>query len=329
MRVAVTGATGFVGAHSVRALLDAGHEVRILTLPDEDLRDALPGVGVKVDDLDVVRGDIRNPLAVARLLDGVDALLHTAGIVSMDERRRDLIWQVNVEATEQILTMATDLGLQRIIHVSSISALFSRGDALIGPDTVPVDARSTYARSKAEGTRIARRLQDQGAPITITFPTGVVGPAAGSRRGLTADGWGPILRLRMAPSFAGSMGMVDVRDIAELHAAIIGTSGAPPRLVCGGQHLTFDEMLDALQTAAGRRIHRIPMRPGLIRAIGRVSDWVTKVLPLTSTLSHETATMLTSNPRTDDRAALELLGRGWRPVADAFADALTSPASVH
>lgn len=328
MRIAVTGATGFVGAHSVRAMLDAGHQVRILALPDEDLGDALPGVGVDVDRLEVVRGDIRSRAAVTELLDGAQGLLHAAGIVSMDERLAGLMWRVNVEATRQILTMAVDAELDKIVHVCSFSALFPSADPVIGPDTPPAEAQSAYGRSKAEGDRIARRLQAQGAPITITYPTAVVGPAAGSRRGLTADGWGPILKFGIAPSFAGGMGMVDVRDLAELHASIMTDGMGPRRLICGGQHLTFDEMVDALQAAAGRRIRRLRMRPGVIRAMGRGNDLAARLLPVNTTLSHEAALMLTSNPRTDDRAALALLDRPWRPVAQAFADAFADGLAV-
>lgn len=334
MLVGITGATGFIGAHAVRALLEAGHDVRLLALPDEDLHDALPGVGVDPAWVEVVRGDLRSQADVEALLDGIDALVHAAGIVSVDDRLEDLMWEVNVHATSHLLHRATALGLEAIVHLASISALLPSADEVIGPDTPTAEARTAYGRTKAEGDRIARRLQDRGAPIAILYPSGVVGPPAGSRRGLTADGWDPIARFGVAPTFDGGFGMVDVRDVADLVVAALRPGAAPGRYVCGGEDVGFDQMVDAVAEALGRRVRRIPVPGRLLRLVGRVNDLLCRFLPVTPTLGHEAAWMLTTRVVTDDRAALHLLGRAWRPVHDAFVDgvrgtlALASPSAV-
>src|SRR5690606_15276389 len=86
MLVAVTGGTGFVGAHSVRALVDAGHDVRVLTTRRGLATEALGALGVDLGGDDLVEGDVRDTEAVRRLLDGADALLHAAGVVGVDDR---------------------------------------------------------------------------------------------------------------------------------------------------------------------------------------------------------------------------------------------------
>src|SRR5690606_3133422 len=123
------------GAHTTRALLDAGHTVRLLVHPSDRLDDGLAGVGVDADDgrgvrLDgrpcgeVVRGDVRDGSAVEALLRGCDAAVHMAGIVGVDDRRESLMWQVNVGATALLLARAVSLGMDPILHVASYAALF-------------------------------------------------------------------------------------------------------------------------------------------------------------------------------------------------------------
>ncbi|MDR3659771.1 MAG: NAD-dependent epimerase/dehydratase family protein, partial [Mycobacterium sp.] len=187
MRIAVTGGTGYVGAHSVRALLAAGHSVRLLVVPggaDDAALAALRPLG----SLEVLTGDIRDAATVSELLTGCDAVLHAAGVVGTDSRRTRLMWEINAYAAEALLTQAAELGLDPIVSVSSYSSLFPPPDGVIGPDTPPVPGRSDYARTKAYADLAARRLQSQGAPVVVTYPSSVVGPAFHTAVGVTQRG---------------------------------------------------------------------------------------------------------------------------------------------
>src|SRR5690606_32179432 len=137
------------------------------------------------------------------------------------------------------------------------AALFPPPDGAIGPDTPPAEGRSAYGRTKSAADRIARAFQASGAPVVITYPGSVVGPPAGSQRGVTAEGWAPIVRFGVAPSFEGGLAMIDVRDVAELHAAAMQPGQGPRRLVCGGPMVPFDEAIDAVEQARGRPVRRV------------------------------------------------------------------------
>jgi len=119
MKVAVTGGTGYLGAHTTRAVLADGHHIRLLVHPDESVSAVLPLLGPAADRVEVLRGDIRDPAVVATLLDGCDAVLHAAGVVGTDNRRETLMWEVNTAATATLLTRAAALGLDPIVHVAS------------------------------------------------------------------------------------------------------------------------------------------------------------------------------------------------------------------
>lgn len=322
MLIAVTGGTGYLGGHTVAALLAEGHAVRLLVHPSEDAAAALALFAAQADHIETVIGDIRDPKVVSALLDGCDALLHAAGIVGTDDRREALMWEVNVEATGRILAEATKLGLDPIVHVASYSALFPCPDAVITPDSPTAPGRSAYGRTKSTADRIARALQAAGAPVVITYPASVVGPALGPQAGITADGWAVMLRSGFAPSVRGGMQMVDVRDVAAVHAAVMTPGQGPRRYLAGGHLLTFDQIVDLLEEAGGKRIRRIPISPGVFRGIGRTSDLVARLTPISAGLSYEAAWLLTAATPTDDSRTLADLGVRWRPIRESIFDAM-------
>ncbi|TAL24080.1 MAG: SDR family NAD(P)-dependent oxidoreductase [Frankiales bacterium] len=313
MRVAVTGGTGFLGAHSVAALVAAGHDVRLLARGSTD---AVTALGVDEARLEVLRGDVTDPAAVDRLLVGADAVLHAAGVVGLDERDADRMTAVNVDATRLVLQGAVDRGLDPVVHVSSYSALFPCADPVMTPDSATVEGRSAYGRTKAAGDRIARALQADGAPVVITYPSTVLGPPAGDRRGLAAIGWDPLLRLGASITFDGGMVMVDVRDVAAVHVAVMTPGRGPRRYLCGGRMTGFDEVLDLLQEASGRRIRRVRIPKKALLGVGRASDLLSTVVPIAPLLSYEAAWLLTSPARTDDSRTHDELGVRWRPLEE-------------
>lgn len=321
MRIAVTGGTGYLGAHTVRALLEAGHEVRLLALPAEAGAPVIARFGA-LGRLTVVTGDVRDPATIEELLTGADAALHAAGIVGTAERHARLMWEINAHATEMVLTTATELGLDPVVSVSSYSALFPPPDGIITPDSPTVDGRSAYAKTKAYADRVARRLQVAGAPVVVTYPSSVVGPAFGTAPGVTERGWEPIVRWGVAPTVRGGMQMIDVRDVADVHVRLMEAGRGPRRYTCGGHLLTFDEMIDALEAGAGRRFRRVRLSPAMMRGLGRLSDVAGRHLTLADGLSYEAALLLTAATPTDDSRTLADLGVTWRSPREAIADSL-------
>jgi UDP-glucose 4-epimerase len=327
MRVAVTGGTGYVGAQSVAALRRAGHQVRLLVHP-ADANRPLSSYGVDATGVEVVEGDVADPTAVAELLDGAEGLLHMAGIVAVDNRREADMWRVNVDATRALVTAAVERGVDPTVHVSSYVALFPSPTGVIGPDTQPAVGRSAYGRTKSAADRFMRGLQNDGAPVVVVYPPGIVGPALGDRPGIAAEGWAPLLRHRTTVTVRGIMPMIDVRDVADLFAAVMRPGDGPRRLPCGGQVLTFDEVLDVLEQATGRTFRRLRIGPRTFRGMGRAFDAAARVLPLPPSFSYEAAWLLTCGQLVDDSAALAVLGRPWRDVRAGLIEAVESVSSA-
>src|SRR5829696_1635562 len=111
MKVLVTGGTGFVGSHTVKAVIDAGHEPRLLVRSAGRLAPALEPLGVR--DAQHVVGDATDADAVRRAMDGCDAVVHAAAIFSYDAREARAMQRVNARATEVVLGAARAGNLTR------------------------------------------------------------------------------------------------------------------------------------------------------------------------------------------------------------------------
>jgi len=175
MRVLVTGGSGFVGSHTIAELVRQGHEVVALARDPARLGAALAPLGAPR--VEVARGDVVDRAAVASALKGVRAVVHAAGVYSLDHRRRQEMWRTNVEGTEAVLGAAVDAGCDPVVHVSSVVALWPLPQKQAAPVEPPVGCcRTPYVCSKVAAERFARALQAKGAPVVTTYPGNVWGP---------------------------------------------------------------------------------------------------------------------------------------------------------
>src|SRR3954462_13502097 len=130
MRVCVTGATGFVGAHVVRALAERGDEVRVV-YRNPDKLDALKGVSYRQS-----KGDVLDYKAMRRAVKGSEVLFHTAGFVGSSPS--ELVWSLNGHAPVVAVEAAAAEGLRRVVLTSTISAIG------VPQDDKPADESTEY-----------------------------------------------------------------------------------------------------------------------------------------------------------------------------------------
>jgi dihydroflavonol-4-reductase len=319
VRVLVTGATGFVGSHAVRGLLDAGHEVRALVRSRERLAAAL-GEEV-VARCEVLLGDVTEPADVEAGVGGCDAVLHAAGMVAVDARQAAQMHAVNVGGTRNVLRAAVGTGCDPILNVSSLGALLPPTGPVLTADDPVRSGASAYARSKAQAEMIARELQEQGAPVTTVYPGGIWGPEA-PVLGETMDALASIVRRRVVPDTSGGMPAVDVRDVAEVLVAATEPGRGPRRFMLGGTLLSLRDFAHLITELTGRRMLLVPAPAPLLRGVGRAGDQLRRVVPMQFPLTHEAMEHLTRMVPSDDDPTLDALGVRLRPVRDTVADAL-------
>ncbi len=327
MRVTVTGGTGFVGSHTVAALRRAGHDVRLLARTPERVADALGPVGVDAGAVDVVPGDVTDAASVARAVDGADAVVHAASVYSLDRRAAEAIERTNVEGTRIVLEAAHRAGARRIVHVSTLVALAGVRGARVGPDTPPFDAVGAYQRSKAASNRVARAMQHAGAPVRISYPGMVWGPHD-PNFGETSILVRNALRGLFLVLPASTWPVCDVRDVAELHVALVERDTPGSRYLAPVHTLRERELMHAIAQATGRRLPVVPVPRTLALLVSRASDLAARATPFATPFPYEGTWFVAQRVRPDDESTRRDLGLQPRPLAETVSDTIRWLADV-
>jgi nucleoside-diphosphate-sugar epimerase len=318
MKVMVTGGTGFVGSHLVESLLAAGHEVRLLARSPEKVQRVLRDQGMDVRD--VVYGDMADAARVREALEGCDAVVHAAAAVEINARER--ILESNIAGNHNVLGIAAELGLDPIVYVSSIATMFPPPGPVHTVDDPLVSLDGDYGRSKTDGERYARGLQEQGSPIVIFYPAGVYGPRD---PGIGAPLQGLVMRYEQAWMItAGGNTLVDVRDLARMMTKVIdqGPGRGARRYMAGGHFVTWAQEADICERITGRKVRRLPAPVWLVHAIGAVVDLVQWIWPrFDFPLTREAARYAVGGRPCDSRKTVEELGIEFRPIEETLADA--------
>jgi nucleoside-diphosphate-sugar epimerase len=269
----VTGATGFIGQHLLRRLLEEDARVRVLCRRPE----ALPGeVRARVE---VVAGDLRDARVVRRSVEGVQTVLHLGACARAWSSDPHEFRAVNLDAVAELLEAAEREGVQRLVHVSTVLTLgleAKRGRAL-----------TPYEATKLEG----ERLVEASPRAVIVHPTRVYGPGPlNDANGVTkviAAYLGGRFRVRLADGDVQA-NYVHVRDVADgiVLAARRGRPGA--HYVLGGENTSLRGLLSIVARLSGVRrwVYPLPPRVAVVaagavelcgRVIGQVPitrDWV-------------------------------------------------------
>src|SRR3989440_3555690 len=241
MRVAVTGANGFVGRHAIARLLFGGHEVRALISERPGAEKELPGASTNVD---VRRADVRKPESLRGAFDGVDAVIHT---VAVPTERKQRFAEVNVAGVAHVMAEARRAGVSRIVHMGALGA----------------DPASTYPylRSKGEGEAL---VTGSGIAHVILQPSLLFGEGDDFFPRLAFSLLFPVVpvpgdgKARFQP--------VHVDDIAQaLRAAVQRREIVGVPQLGGAEPVPYDEMLAETMRATGKHRPTTPLPAPLMK----------------------------------------------------------------
>jgi nucleoside-diphosphate-sugar epimerase len=269
---------------------------------------------------DIVVGDMTDADLVDEALAGCDGVVHTAALVDLRRAAARLVEDSNARGVELIIGGAARRGLASIVHVSSLGVFFAPGGPPLSPELPIAPGTTAYARSKAQAEVYVRRLQEQGAPIRISYPAAIVGPVD---PGMSAANNGVYSWVRAAGLITSSgLQVVDVRDLATLHVKLLELPSGVHRYAAAAEMLPFAEVYALIEELTGARVRRIRVPGRLLRAAGSVSDVVKRVHDFDFPLTRDATEFMTQWPGAESERTTRELGVNFRDVADTFRDTL-------
>lgn len=169
-RVLITGGTGFIGGRLVEKLmLEHQVDVRIL------VRNFARAPRIARFPVEMVHGDVTNPSDVERAVSGCDVVFHCAALGS--EGSREVRHLVNVEGTRNVLEAALDAGVNRVVHLSSLTVYGNTPDGDLDETAARRYSGNIYSDTKLDGEKVASEYaRERGLPVVILQPTIVYGP---------------------------------------------------------------------------------------------------------------------------------------------------------
>ena len=316
--VLVTGGTGFVGAHVVRALLRRGERPRCLVRATSTLRN-LEGLPVEI-----VSGELQDPPSLARALKGVATVYHCAADYRLYAADPRAIYANNVEGTRNVLRAAAEAGVTKVVYTSSVGALgFSRDGRPADEETPSAleDMVGHYKRSKYQAERVVDEWVGQGLPVVVVNPSTPVGELD-VRPTPTGEMIVRFLRRRMPAYVETGLNVVDVRDVAEGHVLAAEKGKVGERYILGDRNMTLREILQTLAGLTGLPAPRLKLPHWIPLAVAAVDTGIARVTGRSPALPLEGVAMSRHRMFFDARKAVRDLGLPQTPVEEALARAV-------
>jgi dihydroflavonol-4-reductase len=243
--VLVTGASGLIGSHVTRLLVERGDHVRA-TVRARSKLDNLAGL-----DVEHVTGDILDRRAVRRALKDVDRVFHIAGMTHL-RAPRETLFRVNVQGTRIVLEEALRAGVERVVHTSSVAAIGPAPWGSTADERQPFSAGGLdlpYVHAKREAEAEALRVAAAGLPVVIVCPAHVFG--AGDLYRSSTELVLRFLRRQIPAYVDGALNIVDALDVATGHL-LAEERGVPgERYILGNRNFTLDRLFADLGRLSG------------------------------------------------------------------------------
>lgn len=244
----VTGATGFIGWHVAKKLLERGHRVRALVRPSSQVREI---------ELETVEGDLRDANSLERAVAGCGLVFHIAADYRLWAKDPSDLYRSNVDGTRNLLQAAQAAGVERVVYTSTVGCI-GMPEARPGDENVTVtleEMTGAYKRSKFQAELTALEFAQAGLPVVIVNPTAPVGdhdfkPTPTGK--IIVDFLGGAM-----PAFVDTgLNLVDVSDTAEGHILASERGKTGERYILGCNNLTLEQIFAQLERISGIKAPR-------------------------------------------------------------------------
>jgi dihydroflavonol-4-reductase len=247
MKIFLTGATGFVGHHVAKALAAEGADLLLLVRKTSNLKN-LEGIAG-----DTVVGDLAEPASLKSAMAGVDSVVHVAADYRLWIPDPAAMYKSNVDGTRELLRLAREAGVKRVVYTSSVATMHFRTDGIVINEDTPVslaDMVGHYKRSKFLAEQEAIKAAQAGQRVMILNPTSPIG-SNDAKPTPTGRIFLDFLNGKFPAYMDTGLNLVDVSEVARAHVLAL-TKGKPGRrYILGGENLTLKQILDKMSAITG------------------------------------------------------------------------------
>jgi dihydroflavonol-4-reductase len=247
MKVFLTGSTGFVGGHVAKKFAAGGADLRLLIRKTSRL-DHLEGLNAQT-----IIGDLREPETLRSAIAGCDIVAHVAADYRLWVRDPQAMIAANVNGTRDLLRIAREEGVRRVVYTSSVATMGFKSDGTIVDEQTPVSLKDMighYKRSKYLAEQEALQAAGSGQQVMILNPTSPIGSSD-----LKPTPTGQIVvdfLNRKFPAYMDTgLNLVDVEEVARVHVAAAEIGNPGERYILGGENLTLKQILDKMSAITG------------------------------------------------------------------------------
>ncbi len=314
----MTGGTGFVGAHVVRALLTRGRTVRCLARR-ESRRDNLKGLSVEI-----AFGDVTDRASIARALNGIETLYHCAADYRLWAKDPQELARVNVAGTQNVLAAAAEAGVAKVVYTSSVGALGLKSDGTPADEATPVARDAVvgrYKKSKYDAERVAEAWARRGLPVVIVNPSTPVGELD-VKPTPTGQMIVDFLNRRLPAYVDTGLNLVDVRDVAEGHLLAAERGEVGEKYILGNRNMTLKEILETLSRLTGLPAPAVRLPHAVPLAVAAVATFISNLTGRPPRVSLESVRMSRHRMFFDAGKAVGQLGLPQTPVEQALGRAV-------
>lgn len=281
--ILVTGGTGFLGSHLLRKLVNVGQQVRALYR--KEIPHQVKDIQHKIE---WVQGDVLDVIALEEAMQGVDKVYHCAAVVSFSPGEHAWMMKVNIEGTANVVNLAIDAGVRKLVHVSSVAALGRAKAGKLDESCEWQESKnnSKYAVSKYFSEMEVWRGKAEGLEVAIVNPSIILGS------GYWQDGSGALIKnaWKEFPYYTqGINGFTDVRDVAEIMYRLMEGNINGERFVISTANWKYYDLFREMAAQLGKKPPHIPVKPWLAEIVWRMEALKSKITGKKSILTKETA----------------------------------------
>ncbi len=315
----VTGATGFVGSAVARALVQRGHDVRVMTRVRSDRRNLAGLVAEEIE------GDLTDVASLTRAVRGCRYVFHVAADYRIWVPDPDAMIAANVGGTVALMRAAQAAGVERVVYCSSVAALGLHKDGTPADETSPVTEDAVvgvYKKSKYRAEQaVLNMVRDDGLQAVIVNPAAPVGP-----RDVKPTPTGRMIADAAAgrlPAYVDTgLNLVHVDDVAEGHILALERGRIGEKYILGNENLTLAQVFALVAEVAGRKPPRIKLNRELLWPLALGYEAVAKMTGITPLVTRDHLRMARKMMFFSNAKARNELGFAPRPAREAVADAV-------